>query len=110
VRYWPKSVGATISNWRVEWRLQREALKISREIYPTLWENVRRKIANTSEKELSAYAELRAAQLSQERIDSLMQAEMSLSGAFAARLLVKSAGRATTLVLAEVTRARRTAA
>lgn len=67
-------------------------------------------MASTSEKELSAYAELRAAQLSQECIDSFMQADRSLSGSFAARLLIKSAGRATALVLAEVARTRRSTA
>jgi hypothetical protein len=107
---WPHSVVSAIGRWRLKWRASRESVIIAREIYPTLWENVRRKIASTSEIDLTAYAKMRAAQLSQERVDSLMQANPALSGTFATQLLLKATGRATDLVMAAVTSARRSAA
>ena len=100
---------AAMGRWRLERRMNREAAKIAGEIYPALWENVRRKIASASETELTAYAKVRAAQLSQERIDARMQADPALSGAYATQLLIKATGLATVQVLAEVN-ARRSAA
>lgn len=98
------------SKLRLARRIRRESKRIAGEIYPTLWENVRRKVASSTQKELHTYAKVRAAQLSQERIDTLMLAEPHLSGAFATRLLVASTDRAMRLVLATVASARRSAA
>jgi hypothetical protein len=106
---WPRPLTKLISRLQLNWRIRREAKRIAREIYPSLWENVRRKVASSNEKELHAYAKLRAAQLSQVRIDSLMLAEPNLSGAFAAQLLVASINRAMRLVLATLASARRSA-
>jgi hypothetical protein len=107
---WPHSVVLAIGRWRLEWRIQRESAVIAREIHSALWESVRRKIAGLSENDLTDYAKVRAAQLSQERVDCLMQADPELSGAFATRLLLKSTERATELVLSAVASARRSAA
>ena len=107
---WPHSVVLAIGRWRLEWRIQRESAAIARKVYPVLWENVRRKIAGMSETDLIDYAKVRAAQLSQERVDCLMQSNPELSGAFATRLLLKSTGLATALVLSAVANARRSAA
>jgi hypothetical protein len=107
---WPHSVVSAIGRWRLEWRTTRESVIIAREIYPTLWENVRRKLATTSDNDLTVYAKVRAAQLSQERVDSRMQANPALSGAYATQLLLKATDRATDLVVAAVASARRSAA
>ena len=100
------SIGSVIDRWLAEWR----SVRIARAIYPTLWENVRRKIPHTSTTELTEYAKVRAAQLAQEQVDAIMQANPALSGAFATRLLLKSTQRAVTSVLAAVANARRAAA
>ena len=107
---WPNSIASTFERLRVEWRIKRESVRIARTIYPELWENVRRKIADTSGPELTAYAKVRAAQLAQERVDVVMQANPALPGAFATRLLLKSTDRAVKLVLETVMSVRRAAA
>ena len=100
------SIASVFDRWRAEWRSGR----IARNIYPTLWENVRRKIPNTSGTDLTEYAQVRAAQLAQEQVDVIMQANPALSGAFAARLLLRSTERAVNFVLEAIAKARRAAA
>jgi len=100
------SIASVFDRWLAEWR----SIRIARTIYPTLWENVRRKIPHTSATELTEYAKVRAAQLAQEQVDAIMQANPALSGAFATRLVLKSTERAVTSVLAAVANARRAAA
>ena len=107
---WPQSLARLVSQCQLDQRVRRESKRIAREIYPVLWENVRRKMASSSEKELHAYAKVRAAQLSQEHIDSLMQAEPGLSGAFAASVLVKSTERGLKMIQSALASARRSAA
>jgi hypothetical protein len=100
------SIGSLFDGWRAEWR----SVRIARSIYPTLWENVRRKIPNTSKTDLKEYAKVRAAQLAQEQVDIIMQANPALSGSFATRLVLKSTDRAVNYVLGAVANARRAAA
>ena len=100
------SIASLFDGWRAEWR----SVRIARTIYPTLWENVRRKIPNTSGTDLSEYAKVRASQLAQEQVDVVMQANPALSGAFATRLVLKSTDRAVSYVLGAVANARRAAA
>ena len=100
------SIASVFDRWRAEWR----SVRIARKIYPALWENVRRKIPNTSGSDLTEYAKLRAAQLAQEQVDAIMQMNPALSGAFATRLLLKSTERAVNLVLEAVANVRRAAA
>jgi hypothetical protein len=100
------SIASLFDGWRAEWR----SVGIARTIYPTLWENVRRKIPNTSGTELAEYANVRAAQLAQEQVDAIMQANPALSGTFAMRLVLKSTERAVNSVLEAVANARRAAA
>jgi hypothetical protein len=100
------SIASVFDRWRAEWR----SARIARNIYPTLWENVRRKIPNTSGTDLTEYAKVRAAQLAQEQVDAIMHANASLSGAFATRLLLKSTDRAVYAVLEAVANVRRAAA
>ena len=107
---WPRSFSYAIGQWRLKRRIRRDSIRIAREINPTLWENVRRKVASSSEKELMAYAKARAAQLCHERIDVMMQADATLSGDFATQLLVKSTDRAIQLVRQALVSARRSAA
>jgi len=102
----PHSIASVIDRWRAEWR----SVRIACTIYPALWENVRRKIPNTSVGDLTEYAKVRAAQLAQEQVDAIMQVNPALSGTFATRLLLKSTERALTLVLEAVANARRKAA
>jgi hypothetical protein len=100
------SLASVFDRWRADWR----SVRIARAIYPTLWENVRRKIPNTSGTDLMEYATVRAAQLAQEQVDAIMEVNPALSGAFATRLLLKSTDRAVNLVLEAVANARRAAA
>ena len=100
------SIASVFDRWRAEWR----SVRIARTIYPTLWENVRRKIPSTSGTDLTEYAKVRAAQLAQEQVDAVMQANPALSGTFATRLLLKSTERAVNSVLEAVSNARRAAA
>ena len=100
------SIASVFGRRRAEWR----SVRIARAIYPTLWENVRRKIPDTSGTDLAAYAKVRAAQLAQEQVDVIMQANPALSGAFATRLLLKSTDRAVNYVLGAVASERRAAA
>ena len=100
------SIASVFDRWRADWRSGR----IARAIYPTLWENVRRKIPNTSGTDLTEYAKVRAAQLAQEQVDAIMQVNPALSGTFATRLLLKSTDRAVNYVLGAVANARRAAA
>ena len=100
------SIASVFDRWQADWR----SVRIARTIYPTLWENVRRKIPNTSGTELTQYAKVRAAQLAQEQVDAVMQANPALSGAFATRLLLKSTDRAVNSVLEAVADARSAAA
>ena len=100
------SIASVFDRWRAEWR----SVRIARTIYPTLWENVRRKIPSTSGTDLTEYAKVRAAQLAQEQVDAVMQANPALSGSFATRLLLKSTERAVNSVLEAVSNARRAAA
>ncbi len=103
---WQQSIACVFDRCRAEWR----SLRIARTIYPMLWENVRRKIPETRGTDLNEYANVRAAQLAQEQVDVITQANPALSGAFATRLLIKSTERAVSLVLDAVTNARRSAA
>ena len=82
---------------------------IAREIYPVLWDSVRTKVAGTNA-EITKYAELRAAQLSQERIDILLLTDPSMSGIFGTQLVLKASKRAVQLVLEAAASARRSAA
>jgi hypothetical protein len=100
------SIASLFDGWRAEWR----SVRIARTIYPALWESVRRKIPNTSVTDLTEYAKVRAAQLAQERVDVVMQANPALSGAFATRLVLKSTDRAVNYVLGAVANARCAAA
>jgi hypothetical protein len=110
VGYWSRSIISAIARWHLQCQIRREAMRIAREIYPSLWESVRRKIASSSVHDLTAYAEVRAAQLSQEQVDSLLRANPALSGAFATQVLLKATDRATDLVVAAAASARRSAA
>jgi hypothetical protein len=110
MRGWTHSVVAAIGSWRLERQTNWQAARIARDIHPALWESVRRKIASASANDLAAYAKVRAAQLSQECIDSRMQANPALSGAYASKLLAKATSRALALVLATAASARRSAA
>jgi hypothetical protein len=107
---WQYSIASAFERLRAEWRIKRESIRIARTIYPPLWENVRRKIPGTSAGDLTMYAKVRAAQLAQEQVDAIMQANPALSGAFATRLLLKSADRAVESVLDAVANARRATA
>ena len=100
------SIASLLDRWRAEWR----SVGIARAIYPALWESVRRKIPDTSGTDLTEYAKVRAAQLAQEQVDVIMQANPALSGAFATRLLLKSTDRALNSILEAVANARRAAA
>ena len=100
------SIASVFDRWRAEWH----SVRIARTIYPALWENVRRKIPNSSGPNLTEYAKVRAAQLAQEQVDVMMHANPALSGAFATWLLLKSTDRAVKLVLESVANARRAAA
>jgi hypothetical protein len=100
------SIASLFDGWRVEWR----SVRIARSIYPALWESVRRKISNPNVTDLTQYAQVRAAQLAQEQVDLIMQADPSLSGAFATRLLRRSAERAVNAILKAIMDARRAAA
>jgi hypothetical protein len=102
----PQSIAYVFERWRAEWR----SFRIARMIYPVLWENVRRKIPILNGTELAEYARVRAAQLAQEQVDDIMQANPALSGAFATQLLLKTTDRAVDAVLAAVAKARRSAA
>ena len=107
---WQYSITSAFERLRAEWRIKRESVRIARTIYPPLWENVRRKIPNRSGSDLTVYAKARAAQLAQEHVDFILQTNPALSGAFATRLLLKSADRAVDSVLDAVANARRAAA
>ena len=107
---WGQGVVAVIGRWRLERRIHRESMRIAGEIYPALWESVRRKIASVSRQELAAYAKIRAAQLTQEKVDALMQENVTLTGEFAARLLLLSTEQAARQALAAAASLRRPAA
>jgi hypothetical protein len=107
---WQYSIVSAFERLRDEWRIKLESVRIARMIYPALWESVRRKIPYTSETDLTVYANMRAAQLVQEQVDVIMQANPALSGAFATRLLLKTVDRAVNSVLEAVANARRAAA
>jgi hypothetical protein len=107
---WQYSIASAFERLRAEWRIKRESVRIARTIYLPLWENVRRKIPGTSVSDLTVYAKVRAAQLAQEQVDAIMQANPELPGAFATRLLLKSTARAVDSVLNAVANARRAAA
>ena len=107
---WSRTLATAVERWRLKRRMNHQAFSIAREIQPPLWENVRRKIANSSEKELTAYAKVRAAQLSQECVDTIMRENPTLSGAYATELLVKATNRASNAVLATATNTRQTSA
>ena len=107
---WQYSIASAFERLRAEWRIMRESVRIARTIYPALWENVRRKIPHTSATDLTEYAKVRAAQLAQKEVNAVMQANPSLSGTFATRLLLKSTDRAVNSVLEAVANARRAAA
>src|SRR5690242_7954445 len=101
-----RSIAAVFDRWRAQW----QAVRIARAIYPALWENVRRKIPDASGADLTEYAKVRAAQLAQQQVDSVMQANSKLSGAFATLLLLKTTDRAVSSVLEAVADARRNTA
>lgn len=107
---WPQSLWSAIRRWLLKRRISRHSKEITQEIYPSLWENVRRKVATASAEDLAAYASVRAAQLAQERVDSIMSAEPSLSAEFATSLLLQSTERATKLVLGTAATVLRSAA
>lgn len=100
------SIASAFDRWRAEW----QAVRIARAIYPALWENVRRRISDTSGADLTEYAKVRAAQLAQQQVDAVMQANSKLSSVFAALLLVKTTDRAVNSVLEAVADARRNTA
>ena len=100
------SITFVLDRFRAEWR----SVQIARTIYPALWENVRRKIPDTTGPDLTEYAKVRAAQLAQEQVDVIMQSNPALSGVFATRLLLKSTDRAVKSVLEAVAKTRRAAA
>jgi hypothetical protein len=107
---WQYSIASAFERLWAELRIKRQTVRIARLIFPSLWESVRRKIPDSNGTELAAYAGVRAAQLAQEQVDIVMQANSALSGAFAARLLTKSTARAVNQVMDAVANARRTAA
>ena len=99
---WSHWTVSALTRWRLEWRVKRESARIARVIYPALLESVRRKLPSTSLAELTEYAGVRAAQLSQERVDSIMRGNSELPGTFATRILLKSVEQSTNSVLAAV--------
>jgi hypothetical protein len=107
---WKHSAVAAIGRWRLDRKMNREALTIAREISGALWENVRRKIAGATENDLAAYAKVRAAQLCQERVDELMQANPAVPGVYATQLLLKTTDRAVAMALAAAANATKSAA
>lgn len=107
---WSHTLATAVGRWRSKRRMNHQAFSIAREIQPALWENVRRKIANSSAEELTAYARVRAAQLSQECVDIIMRENPTLAGAYATELLVKATDRASNAVFAMATNARQTTA
>jgi len=107
---WRYSIASAFEHLWAELRIERQSVRIARLIFPSLWESVRRKIPDNSETALAAYARVRAAQLAQEQVGVIMQANSALSGAFATRLLTKSTARAVNKVLDAVASARRSAA
>ena len=99
------SIVSVFDGLRAEWR----SFRIARTIQPSLWENVRRKIPNTSATELTEYAKVRAAQLAQEQVDAIIRGNPAMPGAFATRLVVRSTERAVNAVMEAVANARRAA-
>jgi hypothetical protein len=83
-----------IASWRTDRHVNRESVRISQEVYPTLWEDVCRKLPSTSQAELTEYANIRAAQLVQPHVDALLKQYTALGGVFGSRLVVKSSERA----------------
>lgn len=107
---WTHSAVSAIGRWRLGRKMNREALTIAREVYQALWECVLRKIPGATEEDLAAYAKVRAAQLSQERVDELMRANPALPGVYATQLLLKATDRAVDLALAAAAKVRSSAA
>ncbi len=106
-----QAISSAIQRWQLRRRVNRAAKKIAREIYPELWENVRRKLTpKINHAEVASYARVRAAQLSQERVDLLMQANLEFSGDLASRVVVRSAEIATGLVVSAASNLPRVAA
>lgn len=92
-------------------RLKRHAKRIAAEIFPELWENSRRKLntSSSSTAELTAYAQVRAGQLSQLRVDELVR-KNEVSAETANVLIVSAAEAATRMIINAAGAARRAAA
>ena len=105
MKQWP--LLQLLGNWKRNRRLKRIARQIASNVYPSLWEHVRRKLADSSDSDLLAYAKVRAAQLSQPSVDTVMQDDPTLSGAFATELLLRSTELATARVSTALAGARR---
>ncbi len=92
-------------------RVKRQAKRIAAEIFPELWENSCRKLnlASGSTAALSSYAHVRAAQLSQVRVDELVRTT-EISAETANVLIVSAAEAATRMVIKAAGAARRTVA
>jgi len=103
-------IGSVLSKWRLERRLNRDASRIAEAVFPELWENVRKKLADKGVADLVAYARLRAAQIVQPHVERIVLADPSLAGADANRLILKSAAIATESALGAVQKFRRSAA
>lgn len=91
-----------LSRWRAAWAINRASVKMAEEVYPCLWENVRRKVATCTTRELTEYANVRAAQLCYAKLDQFMIADETRSGEFASSLIARSTARLVATVLAAV--------
>jgi len=100
------SISSWIASWQTGRHVNRESVRISQEIYPTLWEDVCRKLPSSSQTELAEYANIRAAQLAQPHVDMLLKQCTSLDGVFGSVLVVKSSERAARSTLAAALRTR----
>lgn len=97
-------ISSWIANWRTDRQVKRESVRISQAIYPTLWEDVCRKLPTSSRTELAEYANIRAAQLVQPHVDTLVKQYTNLDGVFGSVLVVKSSERAVRSTLAAALR------
>ena len=101
-----------IMTWYQSRRLDRLSQRIATDIFPELWENSRRKITPGTKavSGLAAYAETRAAQLAQARVEAIVRVDAQMSAEVANRLIVKTAEAASRMVLSAAADARRSAA
>jgi hypothetical protein len=94
-----------IQTLRFNLRARRESRRIATQIQPKLWEDVRRKLPGTSRQELANYAQVRAAQLIQPRVDALLTRHRALPGLFGTLLLTRTTERAVEGIMRSVARA-----